>query len=281
MKDVWRPPCIELEEDRRKQSPRHDLAARLQAGVWLQYAIHKLGSAAELAKVVCRDREDSHLVAKWQKAIHLPSRSTVRKLERLVQGGLALFDLPLWKLLENRRLDLKQIDRLMSPFRSGRNDGDGYWKFPNDDELRESGRFGGIWWRDELEQLRQRGDIYGFTAIVAAVRTLEVYGADSHCEACAYTYRMLPSLYKFPWFASQRHLLEPCLDTLRRRSRMCWVRFDVDWDVINRQTLDPAFEPKRELRKIDPADLRYVDLEDPILYAEWIPGKKVKRRGSS
>jgi hypothetical protein len=261
-----------------QKPPRHGPSEHLQANCWLQFAIHQCGSLSAFSKAFYGDKEDSKLITKWLNESHLPTRSSVLKLQDVAPGGLGLHDSPLWKLLRDRPMGLKEIDRLMAPFRMKPECWWQYWSFPNDDDLRESGRYGGVTNRHDTNGLFQRGDIYGFTAIVAAVRTYEVLGDPLHTGACAYMYRALPSLYKLPWFASQRNLLESCLKAIRARVWMSFMNFDIDWDVINRQSADPEFEPKRELRKRDPVTWRFQQLEDPILFAEWIPGREVKRR---
>lgn len=266
-----------LKQWNRDPDPRYGPSDHLRSNCWLEFVIQHCGSLQRFAKALYGKKTDSKLVGKWLKGLHVPTRSSAENLEEAAPGSLALFDLPLWKLLKNRPMGIKEIDRLMAPFRTDPNCWWQYWSFPNDEELRVQYRSGGVTVRADLDGLFQRGDVYGFTAIVAAVRTYEVQGNELHGEACAAMYRALPALYKLPWFASQRESLEACLNALRVRVWSSALKFDVDWDVINRQAADPEFQPKRELRKREPYTLRFEQLEDPILYAEWIPGAEVKR----
>ena len=266
-----------LKKWNRDADPRYGPSDHLRSNCWIEFAIQRCGSQQAFADELYGDKVDSKLVGKWLKGLHVPTRSSAKKLEKKARGVLALYDLPLWKLLQNRPMGIKEINRLMAPFRTDPNCVWQYWSFPNDEELAREFRYGGVTARADLDGLFQRGDIYGFTAIVAAVRTYEVQGDGLHGEACAAMYRALPALYKLPWFASQREALEACLSALRVRVWSSALKFDIDWDVINRQTADPEFQPKRELRKREPYTLRFQELEDPILYAEWIPGAEVKR----
>lgn len=261
----------------RDKDPRYGPSDHLRSNCWIAFVMQHCGSLEAFADALYEGKADSKLIGKWRKGTHVPTRSSALKLEKIAPGGIALFDLPLWKLLENRPLGIKEIDRLMSPFRYDPKCWWQYWSFPNDFEPGRELRSGGLMIRHDLDGLFQRGDIYGFTAIVAAVRTCEAQGDALHGEACAAMYRALPALYKAPWFAGQRELLESCLHQIRSRVWSSLIKFDIDWDVINRQVEDPEYEPKRELRKRDPVTLRFQDLEDPILYAEWIPGTEAKR----
>lgn len=54
--------------------------------------------------------------------------------------------------------------------------------------------------------------------------------------------------------------------------------FDVDWPVIWRQVDDPAHEPNRLKRPRNPATGRFVDIEDPIMDAQIIPGAEVRKK---
>ncbi len=260
-----------------RKSPKYGPHDHLRTNCCLQFAIHARGSEAELSKAFYGEKDASGLIHKWVHGAHVLTRNSAKNLEAYAPGVLALYDLPLWTLLANRPMGLKEIDRLMGPFRAPAKYWWFFWSFPNDDELIEARRYGGVMIRDDVDGLFQRGDIYGFSAIVAAVRASETEGDPDHSQACAFMYRALPSIYKLPWIVSQRKLLESCLKALRGRVWMSYMNFDIDWDVINRQAADPNFEPKRELRKREPITLRFQQLEDPILYAEWIPGAEAKR----
>ena len=260
-----------------RKPPKYGPHDHLRTSCCLQFAIHAYGSETALSKKFYGEKDASGLVNKWLHGAHVLTRNSAENLEECAPGVLALYDLPLWALLENRPMGLKEIDRLIAPFRAAPEFWWLFWTFPNDDELRETHRYGGVMIRDDVDGLFQRGDLYGFTAIVAAVRASETEGDPDHSLACAFMYRALPSIYKLPWIVSQRKQLESCLMALRGRVWMSYMNFDVDWDVIDRQAADPNFEPKRELRKRDPITLRFQQLEDPILYAEWIPGAEAKR----
>ncbi len=262
----------------RKKVPRYGLSKKLQANCWLQYSMLQCESMTAFEAALYNCRVNSRLLEKWKKGLHHPTRASALRIEEVAPGGLELYDLPLWRLLENEPIGLKEIDRLMAPFRTPARYWWSHYSFPNDEELQRTHRYGGVTVADDIDGLFQRGDIYGFTAIVAAVRRSEVRGDPTHGEACAFMYRALPSLYKLPWFSSQRVLLEACVNALRARVWMSLMKFDVDWDVINRQATDSGFEPKRELRRRDPFMGRFIPLEDPIMYAEWIPGAEVKRQ---
>ncbi len=258
-----------------RKPPKYGPHDHLQTSCCMQFAIHACGSETELSKKFYGEKDASGLVSKWLHGTHVLSRNSAENLEECAPGVLALYDLPLWALLENRPMGLKEIDRLTAPFRVASKWL--FWSFPNDDELIATHRYGGVMVRDDVDGLFQRGDVYGFTAIVAAVRASESEGDPDHSLACAFMYRALPSIYKLPWIVSQRKQLESCLKALRGRVWMSYMNFDIDWDVIDRQTADPLFEPKRELRKREPITRRFQTLEDPILYAEWIPGAEAKR----
>ncbi|EQD48937.1 hypothetical protein B1A_13873, partial [mine drainage metagenome] len=126
----------------------------------------------------------------------------------------------------------------------------------------------------DTSSLVRRGDIWGFIAAIWVARMCEAQGElDYHFTAFMDVYRAAPAALKEPWLASHADQLFALLETVRYREPSTFIMFDVDLDIIKRQASDPIHEPLREYRPRDPLTWRFVEIEDPVLLAHWIPGR--------
>jgi hypothetical protein len=209
----------------------------------------------------------SGLVFRWVSGEISPSP---RKVRAIGEAGLPetvwIYFLELFQLLRPRVLEVAAVRKLQRRYLV-RRDHNTYWVFPNDQRLREQGLFRHILEYDDAQGLMERGDLYAFTALVSLVREAEARGdAARHTRCCAWMYRSLPAVGRLPWVRPHFDLLSRCVDHLARRSEFTRERFKVDWTVIERQMSAKTHETVRERRPRDPRTLRYVDLEDPIVY---------------
>ncbi len=210
----------------------------------------------------------SGLVYKWDSGESLATRRSVKRIAKDFPESMDMYDMPLYPLLEDLRLSHVQIRNLMRMYK----DAEGSifpYAFPNDEELRIQRRFVPTLTREDSMSLFARGDIYGFTAIVALVREAEAVGdAEMHWVHAANMYRAIPAVCRLPWFRDTAPLLWECVETIHRRGSVphTVLEFDVDWNVIRNQIEAPTHETIRERRPRDPVTRRFVDLADPIRY---------------
>lgn len=208
------------------------------------------------------------LVYKWETGKTLATLRSVKRISKELPETLDTYNLPLFSLLENRRLSSAQVRKLLQGYLST----DEWlfpYAFPNDDELRKQHRFVPTLALDDSKSLFARGDIYGFTVILALVWEAEAKGgAAEHWMHAANLYRAIPNVCRIPWFRRNLSLLRECVETIHCRGSVphALLEFDVDWNVIQNQIEAPTHETIREKRSRDPVTLRYVDLEDLIRY---------------
>lgn len=251
---------------------RHARAFRSK--IWLEYAVAQSGLPwSEFAKqYVYRGRARSSLADKWRAGVIQPTRFSAQRLERFLPGTLAIYDSPLFLVLEDRPFTVQELRKLFAPYREAR-DQLIVWKFPNDDELRERRHWVPTLHEKDTSSLVRRGDIWGFIATVWVARMSEARGElDHHFMACMDVYRAAPAALKEPWLASHADQLFELLETLRSRVPSTLIMFDVDVDIIKRQASDPNHEPIREFRPRDPVTRQFVEIEDSVLPAHWISG---------
>ncbi|WP_081130081.1 hypothetical protein [Metallibacterium scheffleri] len=242
--------------------------------IWLEYAVRRSGLAWRdfVRECVYRGRARSSLADKWRTGKALPTRLSAQRIERLLSGTLAVFDSPLFPLLEDRPFTVQELRKLFAPYRETRVPLI-VWRFPNDEELRERRHWVPTLHEKDTSSLVRRGDIWGFIAAVWVARMCEAQGElDYHFTACMDVYRAAPAALKESWLAPHVDQLFKLLETVRYREISTFIMFDVDLDIIKRQASDPNHEPIREYRPRDPLTHRFVEIEDPVLPAHWIPG---------
>ncbi|EQD67436.1 hypothetical protein B1B_05933, partial [mine drainage metagenome] len=225
---------------------------------WLEYAVRRsdLPWGEFVEQYVYRDRARSSLADKWRTGKTRPTRLSAQQLERFLPGTLAIFDSPLFSLLEDRPFTVQELRKLFAPYRETRVPLI-VWRFPNDEELRERRHWVPTLLEKDTSSLVRRGDIWGFIAAIWVARMCEAQGElDYHFTAFMDVYRAAPAALKEPWLASHADQLFALLETVRYREPSTFIMFDVDLDIIKRQASDPIHEPLREYRPRDPLTWR-------------------------
>jgi len=250
------------------------LARAFRAKAWLEFAVKQSGLSWRdfVKQCVYRGRARSSLAEKWRAGKAQPTRLSALRLERLIPGTLAIYDSPLFTLLEDRPFTVQELNALFAPFRETRTPLI-CWKFPNDEELRERHHWVPTLHEKDTSSLARRGDIWGFIATIWVARMCEAQGdSDVHTAACADLYRAAPAALKEPWLAPHVDQLISLLKAVQSRLFSTLLAFEVDLDIIRRQASDPNHETIREYRPLDPLTHRFIEIEDPVLSAHWIPG---------
>lgn len=241
-------------------------------------------SLLELAeKSIYIARTMSGLHEKWADGSTALSRGSAIKLEKVAPGTLAVFELPLLPLLAQRPLSEGEIYTLLLPYRRVRKAGSRSdllpWRFPDEQERLRRKDFVPIMSVTDTENLSFYGTPHSFSVLLGIARLAESKGdVMLHLRAFQGIYRSLPFILRAPWFHQNRSELIGLLHSIRCRMHLSATLFDVDWGVISRQETDPSIELCRWRRPRCSVTGRFVDIEDPILEAEIIPGLEVKRR---
>ena len=271
---------LELTNQKSSRVPEwHGLRTRLT----LSYAQHKTGmSLPQLAKKgIYASRTVSGLHEKWANGAAMLSRGSAIKLEKIAKGTLDVFDLPLLPLLSQSPLSEAEVYGLLSCYRRGSDLREDLlpWRFPDEAERLKKKDFVTITSIDDTGSLFLYGTPHSFSVLLGLARLAESKGdLMLHLRAFQDLYRALPFVLRAPWFHDNRSELIKLLHTARCGMHLSVALFDVDWEVISRQETDPSIELCRWKRRRCPTTRRFVDLEDPILDAEIIPGLEVKRR---
>lgn len=206
---------------------------------WLVNALSVSDSALpEFAnKYVYERRSRSLLVNKWIKGSSYPTLRSVERVDLALPGTREVFEHPLFSLLSQDTLSEREIRKVLRGHIQPEGSWFG-WEFPNDELIRNTRNWrpvGLVW---DTNNLVERRDLWGFTAIVATVRLAEAQGKDLlHMQCCMDMYRALPAALMTPWLRSHIDLLVECLNHLRHQRVVSIIHFSVDWEAIRDQTM--------------------------------------------
>jgi len=244
-------------------------------------ALSGLDEHSFASKYLYGGRSESGLMGKWLSTKTALWRSSAQRLNKELPGTIDTFDLSLFELLTDEPIEVKRIRKLLEPYRATEHDGAPlvYWKFPNQADRLADRSHVPVLVETDTQGLFACNDHYSFIAILGVVRLADETGdSDLHWNASKDMFRALPALLKLPWFRENAESLIRQLERVRCRMLVSSLMFDVDWDVIWRQVDDPNHQPNRNRRPLNPATARFVEIEDPIMEAEIIPGAEVRRR---
>lgn len=252
----------------------NDLAYRLRTQAWLsdillQSGLSVSGLVRKLSEI--KGSKNYNLPKKWKKGINITKPTMEWVSNAIAPESKDIYNLPLYELLSNRKLSSRKIRRLIQPYEKHLFGSSKFpsWSFPNDKVLLRHRRLTLSFLRDDTESLFQRGDIYGFIAILAILREAEAKGdLWKFISALRDAYRCIPSLsYNHPW-EDYTDIITQCVCQIHFRSIAATSIMGVDTEILKQQ-VESEFEPKRELRKRDPRTKRFIELEDPtFLYQE-------------
>ena len=256
---------------------------RLQTKVVLSFAQSQASmSLPDLAAAsIYGSRTKSGLHEKWAGGQATVSPGSAKRLDRVAPGSLECFELPLFPLLAQEPISEPEIYERLEPYRRQDSSTRAFlpWRFPDEVERLKRRDYIPVMSVTDTSNLFLYGTPHSFSVLLGLARLAESKGdLMLHVAAFRDIYRALPFLLRGQGFREHRDELIEQLDGVRGRVPLSASLFDVDWDVVSRQEADTTIELCRWKRPRCPATGRFVDLEDPILEAEIIPGQEVKRR---
>lgn len=251
-----------------------------RGGAWLGHSLHLSGLelTAFTKKYIVRNRTRSNLVRKWQRGEAAPSELTVATVEESLPGSRWIYDLPLWELLRNEPISSQRLRTIAAGLTA--NPGIHMWWFPGDDARFAQAKIPFATYPD-TDPLVARNDVWGLVGCVLKTRLCEQDRAmGEHLNESMNMFRALPGALKTPGFRPYAQELFSSLMDLRSRVFLSTLLYDVDLDVILRQADDPTHQPWRDFFKRDPQTDRIIDIEDPILFADIVPGRVARDRAA-
>ena len=251
--------------------PRKTCVTVFQTRIWLEniFRLTRMNSA-EFQEWHAGDNESSNIVLKWLKGKTCVTQTTVNRIEtRLNIHSDDIFNLPLYRLLENKPLTLTEIKKLIKPYDTQETMRVA-WRFPNDEDLYSKRLARPILHRDDSNSLAERGDLYGFIAILALVRESEaINDCESHLFHMSNLFRALPgACRKQPFYRRWKELLGLII-TIQTRKMTTYGLIKPDKGILESQIKAKQHIMLREMCPRDPITGRFILPEDPVIRAKF------------
>lgn len=238
---------------------------RLRGDVWLAHCLRVTGlSPHAFAKDhLEEDGKASKLIYKWLSGSSSPTPASAAKVDPPVPGALWLYRV--LELFESKPRSTRNVEAFLKTCCRKEDASTGLpgwiWTFPGQEETTH------VTCRGDSSALVERGDLWGFLGIVALVREAEARSdSEAHLARSMDMYRALPAAIRTPCVTPSAQVLKDCVDSIRVRMPFSAIMFDVDWDVVDRQSADPDYEPCRLLRRREfTPPYGFVMNDDPIV----------------
>lgn len=253
-------------------------------------------------KFVQKGDTESHQQNEWAKGKHTISANTVMRICKNRPDLYELYFLPLWPLLYVKSIyTKKKLNGLISTLTSG--NPMSFWSFPNDwtcthdfDQLPAAtkriskpptkempdwyfpndGKYNGHLPltppldKNDSEHLYQRGDIFGFIAILALIREAET----SHdMEACLKhlrnAFKALPSIGRLRPFKNYWRSIGTQLSRFQFKHSVLMNAFLPNWEIMEKQVNGELHITKREHCNKSPYDGRFMLPEEPLILPNY------------
>lgn len=256
--------------------PRRDPAAALHAKIVMSAWIHAEGGKGTIGGCTSRRKgpEDeldmrSDEISAYLRGKRSFSKSRLRQLAQRHPSLAPVIDWPI-SLLSERELSARQISRLMGPYLVGPPRIPGY-QFPGDDASARAPVRSYTAFRD-LERLFERGDAYGFLAIVESYRSYHLDRLqDDQWFAARYMVRALPAFCRHPFVRDHAD------DAIKLAKRLLVLlpdtsfRIKVDDHLLRRQIEAVSHEPCRALQFLPGSQARIMDEpQDPVIHYKYV-----------
>jgi hypothetical protein len=254
-----------------KKISSKDESAVLQTRIWLEniFRTYGIGRHELSGQIGAVGAESTGIVLKWLKGIHAAKKGQVKKMASIFEGSDYAYELPLFKLFMDKPISKAQLNRIMEPyiFTSGLFK---LWKFPYPDHSENKGRPFPPCLINDTEALIERGDLYGFTAILYLLRMAETErDALNHAHYVACAYSALPSLCRQRLFTKRWKEVLDCLRSLHYRLPTSILLVRPIVPIIRKQIFSAEHITRQSLRPRDPVTGTFTELELPYQTPEY------------
>lgn len=245
---------------------------KLQTISWIKTTFHDYKVSPEtLQSNVFKKGDDddaSGIVYKWLRGEHHASKTSVNRVAEQYPGSGDIFNSPIFQLLENKRITKAKLEKIISPYLS--EPPLRIWHLPFDDQNVNGLPVSLITHEIDSDTLFQRGDIYGFMAILYLVRKAEIENdLSNHIFYMKDAYRAFPAFCKNRYFNHNWDDYLTALVKIQSRMSASLYLLIPDFDTIKRQALSQQLITLRVLRPMDPMTHRFIPLKEPYREASF------------
>lgn len=256
----------QLQRFKKKRIASKDVSGVLQTRIWLKnlFKTHRIGRRDMEDKIRAHDSEPTGIVLRWLKGEHAVKESRVSSIASVFEGSDRVYRLPIFKLLKDKPLTKPMLLKIMKPYISNFG-GFECWNFPEAPQQKENM---GIpfppSWLYDTEALIERGDIWGFTAILYLVRMAEAErNSIDHLDYMKCLYRALPGLCRNTLFYKRWRDTYQCVKHIHYREPTSVLLMRPRNRVLAKQIQSKTHVTRRVLRPRCPKTWRFTELELP------------------
>ncbi|MBE8718560.1 hypothetical protein [Cellvibrio polysaccharolyticus] len=256
-----------MSKSSKKRTSSKTTVGTLQTRIWLENLLrtHKISRKDFTKKIGAENGDPTGIVLRWLKGLHTVKESRVENLAKIFEGSDAPYKLPLFKLLRNRPLTKADLFKIMSPYMRI-----SWWIFPDPKQPENMGLSFPPCLINDTDTLIERGDIYGFTAILYLVRIAEAEkDAIAHFYYMGAAYSALPGLCRNQLFRKRWREVLDCLQSIHCRVMTSMFIVKPIPSVIETQIFSKYHITRRIFRPIDPETSRLIELQKPFEIADF------------
>jgi hypothetical protein len=255
----------------KKRTPSKNEAEILRTKIWLENIMQNHGvGRQELSKMIdTKGGESTRTVSRWHKGTHAAKQKQVNEIAKIFEGSELIYNLPVFRLLMNKPIRKAELTKIVAPYIS-KIAGLQCWVFPDPCHPENKGRPFPPCFINDAETLIERGDLYGFTAIIYLVRLAEAErNALDHMQYMKCAYRALPGLCRHPSFTEYWKEALNCLKLIHYRVTTSILLVRPIVEVIEKQILSQEHITRTVLRPRDPETQQFTELETPYELADF------------
>lgn len=234
----------------------------LQTRLWLENILstYRINRHELSKKILTVHGARTGIILCWLKGKYAVKERHVSLIAGIYEGSDQLYGMPVFELLRNKPISKAKLKKLMSPYLFT-NGGLEWWIFPDPTHPESMGIPFAPCLIDDAEGLVERGDIWGFTAILYLVRMAEASNSHKHLNYMKYAYQALPGLCRDRRFLKRWREVLDCLKKIHYRNLTTMQFLRPLESVIERQIYSKQHITRRLLRPRDPETWRYTELE--------------------
>lgn len=242
----------------------------LRTQIWLKALLHRfhINRYQLQENVYDSTGKNSGIVWKWWNEDYPANLKSVEFVAEKYKKSDEIFKLPLFELLTDKKLTLKQLKTIIDPYLLSENFP--MWNFPSTGPNCNNEPFLLNTHEGDSDTLFQRGDIYGFIGILYLVRKAEIKNdVDTHAIHLRYAYKAFPALCRYHHFKHARDELLTALVRIHRRMRSSLYTIAPDFNTLERQILAKELITLRVRRPRHPINRAFIELKAPYKEATY------------
>ena len=243
-----------------RREPKSSKIKTLRTRIWIESILHEQRiSVKELSSIFYSGKESTGTVMRWLKGRQSAGPNSVKKIAEVFPDSDEIYNLAVFDLLESE-ISKGRIHQLLKTYTH--NSHPATWKLPPFKAGNHERSI--LICKDDSEQLFQRGDIYGFMAILILLREAELNNdVIRHEIYLKDAYRAFPGFCRDKRFKKRWEEFYASLVHIHYNMYSSARLVEPKKEVIKAQIFAKEHRTFRLLRPRSPIDGRFIEPEKP------------------